>query len=248
MNRAAIRWVLMAGFSTGAVCSASGQNIQVNQNNRTIAVTVSDKAVADADLATVHVGFLIYAQSAEDAYASGLQTSNGVIAALEKTGLPAKAIESEGQYLRQNEQFDPKDSDTERARKRFALSQSWTVRTIAGDAAKVLHIAIEAGANTSGQIDWDLKDRKGLQTQAAANALVHARAMADQMAKGLNAHLGALVYASNREPQTFGGAGGGIGGGVMYALGSVDQKAQPLAIRPQKIEESATVYAVFAIE
>jgi uncharacterized protein YggE len=247
MTRRFLGSILLAG---GIICWTGllpAQTIQVNQNNRTIAITVSDKAAADADLATVHVGFLVYAQSADEAYASGSQISNAVIAALEKTGLPAKAIESEGQYLRQNDQFDPKDSDAERAKKRFVLSQSWIVKTTADDAGKALHTAIEAGANASGQIDWDLKDRQGLQTQAAANALVHARAMADQMAKGLNAHLGALIYASNREPQVSGG-GGGLAGGMMHWISPAQQKAMPLAIRAQKIEESATVYAVFAIE
>ena len=80
--------------------------------------------------------------------------------------------------------------------------------------------------------------------EAAAKALQHAHAVADQMAKGLNAHLGALLYASNQQPQS----------PVLY-----DRVASmmapppppppvPLAINPQKIEQSATVYAVFAIE
>ena len=69
----------------------------------------------------------------------------------------------------------------------------------ATDAAKVLHAAIEAGANESGNIDWDLTDRNGLQAQAAEKALVRARQVATQMAAG-GAHLGALIYASNQTP------------------------------------------------
>ena len=125
------------------------------------------------------------------------------------------------------------------------LTQSWTVKTAAANAAKVLHVAVEAGANNSGQIDWDLKDRAGLQAQAAAKALQHAQAVADQMARGLNAHLGTLIYASNQAPPAQYGTGGGYGGGVM---GGALMKVIPLAIRPQNIEESATVYAVFAIQ
>lgn len=155
-----------------------------------------------------------------------------------------KAIQSQGQNLRQNFQFDDKESEIDRAKKRFILMQSWTVKTSADDAAKILHVAVEAGANSSGQIDWDLKGRSALQAQAAAKALQHAQAIADQMAKGLNAHLGPLLYASNQAPQTQ-GSGGGYGGGVMHAAA---MKALPLAIRPQQIEENATVYAVFAIE
>jgi hypothetical protein len=228
----------------GSAQAGFTQTIQVSQNNRTIAVTVTDKAKAEADTATVHIGFEVFAADSDGAYAAGSRTSNAIVDALHKAGVDDKAIESESQNLRRNMQFDDKDSELDRAKKQFVLSQAWTVKTSAADAAKVLHVAVEAGANNSGQIDWDLKDRAGLQAQAAAKALQHAQTIADQMAKGLNAHLGALIYASNEVPQrpmpfaTMASVAGGM----------LDRKVLPLAIRPQQIEENATVYAVFAIE
>jgi uncharacterized protein len=93
-----------------------------------------------------------------------------------------------------------------------------------------------------------VKDRNALQAQAAAKALERARSIATQMAAGLNAHLGALIYASNEAPQPkFNGytvESYGVGG----AEASVAPPVAPLAIRPQQVEETATVYAVFAIE
>jgi uncharacterized protein len=244
-TRNTIRYGCFLFSLAGLTLTGFAQTIQVNQNNRTIAVTVSDKASATADIATVHIGFEAYAADADDAYAAGSQTSNAIIDALHKAGVDDQRIESEEQILRQNEQFDEKAPEPDRAKRRFVLSQSWTVKTVATDASKILHIAVEAGANNSGQIDWDLKDRTSLQAQAAAKALEHARAIADQMAKGLNARLGALIYASNQAPPSQYGSGGGYGGGMMASLA---QKIIPLAIRPKQIEESATVYAVFAIE
>lgn len=232
-------------FSLGI--AASAQKIEVSQNNRTIAVTISDKAMAEADIATVHIGFETYAADSDGAYAAGSQTSNAIIDALHKAGVEDKAIESEGQSVRQNFQFDEKESEADRAKRRFVLTQSWTVKTPAADAAKVLHTAVEAGANNSGQIDWDVKDRAGLQAQAAAKALQHAQAMAEQMSKGLNVHLGALIYASNQPPQTPGGPEP-MRAMAMMMRSVKEDAAPPLAIRPQKIEENATVYAVFAIE
>ncbi|MFZ0663343.1 MAG: SIMPL domain-containing protein [Acidobacteriaceae bacterium] len=244
MRNNALRSCCVTAISAGLTVAGLAQTIQVNQNNRTIAVTVSAKAMAEADTATVHIGFEVYAPDSDSAYAAGSQTSNAIIDALTRAGVANKAIQSEGQNLRQNFQFDEKESEAERAKRRFVLTQSWTVKASAADAAKVLHIAVEAGANNSGQIDWDVKDRAALQAQAAAKALQHAQAMAEQMARGLNAHLGALLYASNREPETpvrplpL----------VMRAFKTEAQAAKPLAIRPQQIEENATVYAVFAIE
>ena len=235
---------ILAVFS-GLTFAGLAQTIKVDQNNRTIAVTVSDKATADADIATVHIGFEVFAADSDGAYAAGSQTSNAIIDALHKAGVEDKAIQSEGQSVQQNFQFDEKESELDRAKKRFVLRQSWTVKTAAGDAARVLHVAVEAGANSSGQIDWDIKDRAGLQAQAAGKALQHAQAMADQMAKGLNVHLGVLIYASNQPPQT-----PGIPPGPMRMMAMAANKAEvaPLAIRPQQIEENATVYAVFAIQ
>lgn len=228
--------------------TASAQTIQVDKNNRTIAVTASDKASAEADTAIVTVGFQIYAPDASSAYSKGSTLSNAILDALKKAGVADKVIESQDQKLNYTEfPQDDKSTPEQRAQKQFTLQQSWTVTCSAADAAKVLHVAIEAGANQSGNIDWDLKDRNGLQAQAAAKALVHARAVAAQMAEGLNAHLGALIYASNQTPVSrfFNGV-------LNTESASIAAKPAPppppLAIRPQQVEESATVYAVFAIE
>jgi uncharacterized protein YggE len=240
--------VLRSSFVAAVIASFAiagfAQTIQVNQSNRTIAVTVTDKATEMADVATVHIGFQAYAPDSDSAYAAGSKTSNAIIDALHKAGIDDKAIESDDQSLQRNQQFDEKESEAERAQRRFVLSQTWKVKTSAADAAKVLHIAVEAGANNSGDIDWDVKDRAALEAQAAAKALQHARAVADQMAKGLNAHLGPLLYASNQQSQP------PVIFDRLQSFAKLQQAPPPLplAINPQKIEQSATVYAVFAIE
>jgi uncharacterized protein YggE len=226
--------------------SAGAQTIQVDKNNRTIAVTASDKASAEADTAVVTVGFQIYAPDAAAAYSKGSTVSNAILAALKKAGVADKAIESQEQNLGKTEfPYNPQPTPEERTQKAFTLSQSWAVHTAARDAAMVLHVAIEAGANQSGNIAWDVTERKGLQAQAAQKALVDAHAIAAQMASGLGVSLGALVYASNQAPAQ------PTPPRVYSFVGAAAKAApppSPLAIRPQQIEESATVYAVFAIE
>jgi len=240
-------WLLLAGI-VAWVGTGSAQTIQVDRNNRTIAVTANDKASAEADLGTVTVGFQIYAADAATAYSQGSQLSNAILEALKKAGVGDKAIESQDQKLNYTEfPGDDKSTPEQRAQKAFTLTQSWTVHVAARDAAMVLHVGIEAGGNVSGNIDWDLADRNGLQAKAAERALVHARAVAAQMAAGLNAKLDALIYASNQTPMSrlFGGA-------LNTESASIASKPlpqpPPLAIRPQQVEESATVYAVFQIE
>ncbi|HEY0794894.1 MAG TPA: SIMPL domain-containing protein [Acidisarcina sp.] len=236
---------MIAGLFLGsALATARAQMIQVNKDNRTIAVTATDEATAEADSATVHIGFQVYAPDSDTAYSRGSVISNAVIDALKKAGVPEKSIESENQSLQQNGQYEQNESELDRSKRKFTLVQSWIVRAPANDAAKVLHIAVEAGANNSGAIDWEVTDRKGLQAKAAAKALAKAQAIAEQMASALKVTTKGLIYASNQAE------GGGVRPMPIFAPMSraITVQVQPLAINPRRIEESATVYAVFAIE
>ena len=236
-----------AALAATATVPACAQTIQVNKENRTIAVTATDKVLAQADIGTIHIGFIAYGPDSDATYANGSRLSNAIIKSLTSAGIPNDAIESENQNVSPVQEYQSNNfTPAEKAQRKFQVTQSWTVRTPASDAAKTLDLAIKAGANQSGQIDWSLKDENAAQSEAASKALQRARTVADEMAKGLNAKLGTLLYASNETqaepprplearkaaPMMMGGGGGGI----------------PLAINPRQIEKSATVYAVFAIE
>jgi uncharacterized protein YggE len=231
-----------------AVCASaiavSAQTIQVSRENRTISVTATDKVTAVADIATVHVGFITYGPSSDVAYANGSRLSNAIVKALSGAGVPSSAIESENQAVAPVQPYQvEKLTDTEKAQHKFQVTQSWTVRTNADDAAKVLDLAVKAGANQSGQIDWSFKDENAPEAEAAAKALQRARTQAEQMAKSLNAKLGALLYASNEVQAS------PVRPMMMRAMAaSAQDKVLPLAINPRQIEKSATVNAIFAIE
>ncbi len=108
---------------------------------------------------------------------------------------------------------------------------------------------MSAGANFVGSIVWDLRDRDALHARASKVALGKARLIANEMASGLNAKLGALVYASNtapiREEGVVGGTPGGEVGGII--IGGIEPEKR-IRLFPEKVTERTTVYAVFAIE
>jgi len=227
-----------------AVLPAFAQTIQVNKDNRTIAITTSDQAEAVADVAVITVGFSSYGADQDQTYADASRVSNSIVKALHDAGIKPDAIESANQNLGAID-----DNDKPRYAKgiRFVFTQSWHVTVPAKDAADVLHVAITAGANDSGGIQWKLANDDALEAEAAQKALAHAQQIASRMAKGLNAKLGPLVYASNQTPQRT------IFGGVVLntesaSVASSRINLKPIAIAPEKIEKSATVYAVFAIE
>ncbi len=232
--------------------AASAQTIQINRENKTIAISTTDEATATADVAAITIGFSIYKPDADSATLEGSRLSHAIMDVFHKAGVEDKSIESVSQGLNRNTNFDDKESAVQRAQRQFHFSQTWEITANPKDAAPILRLALAAGANESGNIDWRFSDRKALQAQAAANALVKARAVANQMADGLHVKLGALIYASNETPNAklyFVRKNGTYTLNTSSAeIGNTIMTAPPLEIRPQTIREEATVYAVFAIE
>ena len=225
--------------------SGHAQQIVVSKDNRTIAVTTSAEANAPADTVTVQIGFIAYGPDQDSAYAQGSKISNAIAAALKGAGISQDAIESESQNIAPVQQFNNQEwTPTEKVERKFQVTQSWSVKTSAGNGAKVLDIAVKAGANQSGQMSWSVADQDGLQARAAKLALDRARQIAQQMAAGLSATLGPLVYASNEAPER---APQPLMRGLMAAA-PMAQKVEPLSVSAPKVTTSATVYAVFSIQ
>jgi uncharacterized protein len=237
-------------LATVFISAAPAQTIQINRENKTIAISTTDEATATADIAAITVGYEVYGPDSDTAYTNGAKISHAVLDALHKIGVEDKSIESAEQSLQLNVHFDDKETPEQRAQKQFVMRQSWTVSVPPQSAAEVIRVAVAAAANQSGAIEWRLSDHKALQAKAAANALVKARAVASQMADGLHVKLGELIYASNETPpaRIYFKSAQGYGKGAGYGGGVIQSQMPPLEIRPQTIREEATVYAVFSIE
>lgn len=239
--------IFWLAFSVG-----HAQTITVDKTNRTIAVTVSDTAETTADTATLHLGFLVYGPDSSSAYRKASDTSSAITVALNGFGIEKDQLQSVSQSVSETPQYELQAYACEdRADRLFRAEQSWMVKTKAGWVSKILNVAVAAGANNSGQIDWSVANEDALQTEAATRALERARSIAASMAQGLGARLGLLLYASNTAPSrpplpfAMGMANGGIAGGAAKAASPLPS---PLNIRPARVREEATVYAVFAID
>jgi len=227
---------------------ASAQTIQVNRDNKTIAISATDEASATADIAAITIGFEVFGADAQTAYAAGGDLSHAILEALHKAGVKDDAIESTGQGVARNRDFSDKDKPEFRATHQFVFQQAWEVSVSPQAAAEVIRDSIAAGANKTGDIDWRLSSRKALQATAAGNALAKARLVASSMADGLQVKLGSLIYASNEVPEAtvFDKRPRAVAFGV--AGMEAAPAPRPLEILPKTIREEATVYAVFAIE
>ncbi|MFZ0746118.1 MAG: SIMPL domain-containing protein [Terracidiphilus sp.] len=212
----------------------SEPQLKIDSTNRTLTVTANETVSVEPEIAILHIGFETQPEDAKTAYADGARTSNAIIDAIKQAGIPEKAIRSESQYLEPD--YTPKSH-------KFKLTQQWTVRTPPERAAEILDVAVSAGANTSGEIDWTVKDEPALEEQALDRAAARAKENAMVLSKGMGVRLGALIYVSNQLsaptfPRPMVRA---------FAMKS-EQAATPLAIEPHKVSREASIYAVFAIE
>ena len=231
------RFSIAAAFclaGTLAIAQETSQpQLQIGPTNRTLSVSASDTVSVDPDLAILHIGFDTQLEDAKTAYADGAQTSNAIIGALKQAGIAETAIRSESQYL---------DRDPTKQHK-FRLSQHWTVRVAPERAAEILDIAISAGATSSGDIEWTVKDEHALEEKALDQAASRARENADVLARGMGVRLGSLIFVSNQLSTPI------LPRPMFRAFAGASQlAAPPLAVEPNKVTRGASVYAIYSIE
>lgn len=228
----------------------SAQEVAVSQSNRTIAITADESVSVDPDLAIVTIGYESYGITEKEAYEENVRVANSIVDAMVKAGVDKRFIESGNLSVDRVEQ-DSKWTVEQRKLRQFSAEQSWKVKVPIDQAQKLVDLAMRAGANSVGNVNWEVVDRAALQAKAGAAALAKARTIAEQMAKGLNAKLGQLVYASNKAPeaQSFPMYARAVASNAMNITSSGVRPEKPgLTLFPQKVKESATVHAVFAIE
>ncbi|HLB93556.1 MAG TPA: SIMPL domain-containing protein [Terriglobales bacterium] len=235
--------LLFVVASTGLLFA---QDIQVNRQNKTIAVTAEASTTADAEVAGLEIGYHNFGLTQDAAFQENVRAAGKITKALLDAKVPKGNIETEKLRLARTE-FDEKWTAEMKKERQFTADQSWHVTVSASEAQAVVDLVVDAGANEVDDVDWNVTDPVALQAKAGGAALAKARAIADQMAKGLGTKLGELVYASNRAPIAK------MWGNMTLntetaALSPVVDKQPKLTLFPQQVKSDATVYAVFSIE
>jgi uncharacterized protein YggE len=237
----------LAAAILAAACALFAQDIQVNRQNKTIAVTADDSVTADAEIAVLEIGYHNYAPTQDAAFYENVRVADQITKALLDAKIPKTNIETEKLRLSRTD-IDEKWTPEMKKERQFTAEQSWHVTVSASQAQLVVDLAMKAGANELDDVEWNVADPVALQARAGSAALAKARAVADQMAKGLGTKLGELIYASNRAPiaKMFRGMTLNTESAVMAP--PPPPPPPQLTLFPQKVKSDATVYAVFSIE
>jgi uncharacterized protein YggE len=233
----------------GVVASAYSQDVQVNRQNRTVDVTVTASVSKFANLAEVRISCDTKSPTRDQSYQKNVEKADKVVKALLGAGVPKDDIVSAGISLEEQD----RDLDETRANPKRAPSfeavQSWTVRVAAADAQKVIDIAVQAGADTIGDVNWMLSNPDETESQARLEALQKARATAVEIANGLGAKVGEAIYVSNQSVKTTlldrREMAANVVGGVPRSSTTPNLKLQ---LFPERIEKQATVRVVFALD
>jgi uncharacterized protein YggE len=233
---------------------AFSQEIEVNRQNRTIEVLVTESVRVDPDVANITVGCIAYGQTHDQAYQANLVVADKIIKALLARGISKDQLESSSLELSESNASDfPDQSSATRKSRQFKAHQSWRVRVATSDAQMLIDTAVQAGANGIEDVGWEVTDTEALEAKARSAALEKARATASEFAKASGGKLGDLLYASN----TLNGILGLLAGNRTVETTSASVGSQgngfptpafSLQLFPQKVERQATVRAVFALD
>jgi uncharacterized protein YggE len=222
---------------------AVAQNIQVNQQNKTIAVTAEESVSVDAEIAIVHIGFHNYGSTRDMTYQNNVDVADAITKALLNAHITKQNIETEKLQLTA---VNPDLGWTPEMKKdrAFEAKQSWKVTVEASKAQGIVDLAVRNGANELEDAEWEV-DPAALEAKASGAAVAKARSIAEQMAKGLGTALGELIYASNQTPIRPGTMRHWLDADVAYLAEEKDKTK--LTLFPEKVGGKGTVYAVFAI-
>ncbi len=251
MNR--LLWASVILFWLVAAPLASAQSVQVNRENRTIAVTITETVEVDPDVAIVQIGYHNFGPERDIAYRQNARVAQQIVDALLAAGVKKESIETGTVNLGRVDSERKQWTEKQRQERQFEVDQTWNVRVLPAEAQSVADRAVGAGANELQDVSWTVADSTALDARASDAALAKARDLAEKMAQTFGGKVGKLLFVSNSESnaRAFLDAddrGRGFGNNLAMATLVAPPPPPVLKLFPQKVRREATIYAVFALE
>jgi hypothetical protein len=238
-------------LASGALAA---QELQITPANRTIYVTAEDEVTLEPTIAIINFGYQTFGPDQQAAMNDLSRKSKAITKTLVDARIDPKAIETTTLETARTTYFDPQTPPDVRKQHEFTARENWRVRVKAADASLVTGIARSGGANTFQGVSWELAEPGEGYAKANAAALKRAHDIAEQMAAGMGAKLGKILYLSNSNPvlAPVGGSPHPLMRMAPLASDAAGKAPSPeeleFEVSKQLIRRSATVYAVFAIE
>jgi len=188
------RW-LLALLATLLAVGTAGAQVAVSEQ-RNISVSGTGEASGTPDIATITVGVQTVAPTAIDASKQNEALISRVMAALKKSGIADRDIQTADYSIWPEQRHDPKGTG-EVTITGYRVNN--TVRVVVRDLGKlgsVLGTITGAGANTINGINFGIDDTDALETRAREAAMADARAKAEALARLAGVELGEVLTLS----------------------------------------------------
>jgi uncharacterized protein YggE len=186
--------IAIAGLALAPASQGLAQSAATIQ--RTITVSGEGEAKAAPDEAHLRAGVVTEARNAAEALAANTRAMNQVFAALRRLGIPDKSIQTSDFTVSPQYKSD-RNGDSTSAISGYQVSNEVVVTV--DDLAK-LGAALDAlgasGANSLGNMDFDIRDPKPLMAAARADAMKDAAARAQSYAAAGGFTLGPILEVS----------------------------------------------------
>lgn len=211
---------------------------------RTITVIGEGRVTMKPNVAQVNIGVEVVGDTVKDTSSQATDTMHAVMAALKARGVADKDMQTSGYNVWVERSYNPEGPEAaERVLYHVGNTVMVTIRNL-DKVGTILDAAIEAGANNIYGVTFSVADAKPLMSDARAQAVVDARAKAQELAELNGVSLGQVLSIS--EVISSGGIYvGGIRAAAM-AEGMGGGGAGPIS--PGELEMTTQLQITYAIQ
>jgi len=227
-------FVLVIALVAGVVLGRGNFAPQIAQaqmdeadQSRTVTVVGEGVVKIKPDIAQVNIGVEVFKSTVKEASASTNEIMDAVTAALIKTGVAEKDIQTSG-FSIWVERVNGPDGSIDDTKNLYHVSNTVfaTVRAIDSVGA-TLDAAIEAGANNIYGVNFALDNPKSMESDARSMAVENAKAKADELASLNGATVGDVISISEVIGQGGGNFGGNFAAASMSGMGGGGTSVSP---------------------
>ncbi len=192
----------------GSGCSLTEESVAEgaeNLNQHTISVVGYGEAQGTPDTALIQLGVSVVEEDVGSAVDQVNRLTDQITSAMVALGIEGKDIQTTNYSVWPEDRFDP-ESRIATGERVFHVDSNMVIIVREHEkVGKVLGAGLLAGANNVSGISFGIQDTSSLIDEARAQAIADAKQRAQQLAEGLDVHLGAPIVVSEST------GGGGVG-------------------------------------
>lgn len=214
-------------------------HVLANSDSKTIIASGIGEVSLEPDVAYVHIGAQVVAETANDAQREVSKKIDAIRAVIKQYNVKDKNVRTAYFHVYPYEQYGPNgEMKVEKYRAEHALEITFTDLNKLGE---FIDATSKAGANRIDQIRFGLQNPEKAEHEALTKAIENAKAKADVMAKAVNKTRGDVIQISDRAANIqF-----PFADRAQFNLGTEQSLAQPTSIEAGEVKVTKHVDVIY---